>query len=704
MKRFVSGILSCVFATVVFMFCAMGVANAVTYPFSVTTTSSTSRLSFSLSAAGTFNVDCGTGGTLSSTASDVSGKIITRTGTTDTTYTCTWSYANARTVKFSGTATDYNTSMQIAAISFMGGSSDEANKIASISGDLSEIFPYISENPADGAQPRFAGTFSNANNLKSIPATLFSGYTSAATAMFSSTFSNTGITAIPENLFFPNAVSVPAQQSLFVATFLNCTSLASIPAGLFAKITGGAAGAFGNTFYGCSKLTSLPDGLFANITVGAINEFVSTFEGCSKLSGYIPATFFAGITPRGSNTTSTMVRTFANTRLSTSCPSGTQKYTTGWESYWNSKVLCVKKYNISYVMNSGTNYSGAPTQYYELTGATVGGTPTKSGSVFAGWCTDAELQNCAMSQTIGTSATGDKTFYAKWINTDAETYNVTYACGDGTGTAPTDSTEYISDESVTTLSNTCSKTNSVFTNWSCGGTNVAAGGTFTITDDTTCTAQWSECQACAATNASCSLSVVNNVCTYTTSCNTGYGNIQNNGAYNVSCSEVDFYNVTYACGDGTGTAPTDSTEYISDESVTTLSNTCSKTNSVFTNWSCGGNTVAAGGTFTITDDTTCTAQWSSCTQCAATNASCSLSVVNNVCTYTTSCNTGYGDIQNNGQYNASCSANDITLVYHDEEGNEISTGSCEYGTTISLPDAPAKQGYKFKGWTVVPAE
>ena len=34
------------------------------------------------------------------------------------------------------------------------------------------------------------------------------------------------------------------------------------------------------------------------------------------------------------------------------------------------------------------------------------------------------------------------------------------------------------------------------------------------------------------------MNVVNNTCTYTTTCNTGYGNIQNNGAYNASCSPI----------------------------------------------------------------------------------------------------------------------------------------------------------------------
>jgi len=118
--------------------------------------------------------------------------------------------------------------------------------------------------------------------------------------------------------------------------------------------------------------------------------------------------------------------------------------------------------------NTGDPILGSKTQTYTSgVGDTIDATDagTRDGYVFAGWCTDSALTNCAMTQTIGTDATGDKTFYAKWA-----------------------------------------------------------------------------CAPCDTTNASCSLSVVNGVCTYMTSCNSGYGNIQNNGAYNASCSP-NTYNI-----------------------------------------------------------------------------------------------------------------------------------------------------------------
>ncbi len=72
-------------------------------------------------------------------------------------------------------------------------------------------------------------------------------------------------------------------------------------------------------------------------------------------------------------------------------------------------------YNISYTLNSGTQAtSGVPTQYTYGVGATINGKPTRSEYLFGGWCTDSGLSSCAMTQTIGTTATGNKTFYAKW--------------------------------------------------------------------------------------------------------------------------------------------------------------------------------------------------------------------------------------------------------------------------------------------------
>ncbi|MBQ7409002.1 MAG: InlB B-repeat-containing protein, partial [Alphaproteobacteria bacterium] len=81
-------------------------------------------------------------------------------------------------------------------------------------------------------------------------------------------------------------------------------------------------------------------------------------------------------------------------------------------------------YTITYEMNGGTNYVGAPTSYVFGTGATIDGIPIRGNImvpsdphyeyVFLGWCTDADLNDCSMTQTISATDSGNKIFYAKW--------------------------------------------------------------------------------------------------------------------------------------------------------------------------------------------------------------------------------------------------------------------------------------------------
>ena len=76
----------------------------------------------------------------------------------------------------------------------------------------------------------------------------------------------------------------------------------------------------------------------------------------------------------------------------------------------------VNTYNIYYenMANATPSATGMPTTYSYGTGATINGVPTRPLSEFLGWCTDAELTDCAETQTIGTDETGNKTFWANW--------------------------------------------------------------------------------------------------------------------------------------------------------------------------------------------------------------------------------------------------------------------------------------------------
>ena len=222
---------------------------------------------------------------------------------------------------------------------------------------------------------------------------------------------------------------------------------------------------FYRTFNTCSNLESgIPENLFRGVTTAPTYTFYQTFSGCTKLSGFIPPSAFGGLIQNNSPYTGSMMNNiFYNaTLLATSCASPHRNYTTGYETYWNSRVSCGTEYALTYVMNGGTNYAGAPTTFWDDEVTTISGVPTKANNIFTGWCTDSGLTNCSMTHTIPIYTITPQTIYAAW----------------------------------------------------------------------------QPCNACATTNATCSLSVVNNTCTYTTTCNTGYGNIQNNGAYNASCSLI----------------------------------------------------------------------------------------------------------------------------------------------------------------------
>ncbi len=285
--------------------------------FSVTTTSDATSLVWTMTAAGTFYADCGDGGILSQDTSSygtISGKTITRTSTSATTYTCTWGAAGVHTIRFCGTATGYKGNPDFTTISFYKFTSDGTQaKVASIEGSLGAMFPAIND-----TIPSFYGTF-DGTKITSIPSDLFSGIDTSSSTNTSSMFNN---------------------------TFARCTSLTSIPGNLFSGITTGARNMFRGTFYGCTRLTSIPSGLFSNITTGADYMFADTFYGCTNLAGYIPPGTFAGLIAAGHPTASGMWKeTFANTQLATVCPAGTQQYITGYEgtntsTTWSGKVSC----------------------------------------------------------------------------------------------------------------------------------------------------------------------------------------------------------------------------------------------------------------------------------------------------------------------------------------------------------------------------
>ncbi|MBO7656670.1 MAG: InlB B-repeat-containing protein, partial [Alphaproteobacteria bacterium] len=108
-----------------------------------------------------------------------------------------------------------------------------------------------------------------------------------------------------------------------------------------------------------------------------------------------------------------------------------------------------------------TEYIGGyPDSYTYGIGADITGVPTRANSTFVGWCENSGLtNNCVTPQRVSTTATGDKTFYAKWTcNTGYTANSGNTACNPNTinltyvsehGTAPQSPNSCIYDQNVT---------------------------------------------------------------------------------------------------------------------------------------------------------------------------------------------------------------------------------------------------------------
>ena len=260
--------------------------------FTITTTDMAAGtvFEFSISASGVFYVDFDDGRGVQK---------IEKTNTTYTTYaSAAYSTAGTHTIKMYGDVTAYNTSNNIAAISFKNNTN-----IKSVDGSMGAIF-------GGSTKHMFSDTFYGCTKLESIPETLFSGVSGSANRMFSS-------------------------------TFRGCTSLQSIPENLFSGVSGSANSMFNGTFRGCTSLKSLPNGLFKNIEGRpATSAFNSTFGYCSNLSGYIPSDMFEKLDSTDFDP-ATMSGIFTYTVLDKQCPAGMYQYITGFESAWDGKVSCV---------------------------------------------------------------------------------------------------------------------------------------------------------------------------------------------------------------------------------------------------------------------------------------------------------------------------------------------------------------------------
>ena len=179
-------------------------------------------------------------------------------------------------------------------------------------------------------------------------------------------------------------------------------------------------------------------------------------------------------------------------------------------------------YNVVY--NKGAHATSGSSNYTDTNGATYDASYTlksffetpisdvmsaDTGYVFVGWTTDTPANQTITNGVLNNQYTGDTywkstsalTLYAaydcdtnyQWDNGECvPEFTLTYDCGSASG-GTWFGGSYIQNHTVTVLSSAtnCSvPENKILSGWDCGGTNVELGGTFAITSNTTCTAQW----------------------------------------------------------------------------------------------------------------------------------------------------------------------------------------------------------------------
>ena len=187
----------------------------------------------------------------------------------------------------------------------------------------------------------FLYTFSGCSSLTSIPQGLFDNCTEVSS--FESTFSSCyHLASIPQGLF-DNCTEVTS----FAGTFSGC-SLRSIPQGLFDNCT--EVTSFAGTFSDCSF--SIPKGLFDNCT--KVTSFAYTFKGCSFYLSFIPKGLFDNCTE-----VTDFSYTFYNCYISypASIPSGLFDNCTKVTSFRSTFEGCSSIYNESpYTIIDGEKY------------------------------------------------------------------------------------------------------------------------------------------------------------------------------------------------------------------------------------------------------------------------------------------------------------------------------------------------------------
>jgi len=157
-------------------------------------------------------------------------------------------------------------------------------------------------------------------------------------------------------------------------------------------------------------------------------------------------------------------------------------YTMGTDAqYTLYAVWSTADYQITYVLNGGTNSLANPAGY-DVDDATITlQDPTREGYTFNGWYTTSSFTTA--SNTIPTGSTGNKTFYASWT---PKTYTITLNANGGTVSQSSVSATYDATLNLPTPS----KTGYSFAGWVYASTKYSSGSTWKGTKNITLTAEW----------------------------------------------------------------------------------------------------------------------------------------------------------------------------------------------------------------------
>ncbi len=301
--------------------------------------------------------------------------------------------------------------------------------------------------------------------------------------------------------------------------------------------------------------------------------------------------------------------------------------------------------------------------------------PMNIGFLFAGWLYEGGI---FFGGNAITMPVNDITLLAKWD----EIFTVTYDGNGGTG-APFDDNDYVNGDLVSVSSLIPLNPGYLFSGWSYGGSTYYGGNSFSIAgSDVTLVAQWDKIYnvfydanggSGAPSNANDYISGDSVTVSAVIPTNPGYlfkgwsygGSTYYGGnSFSIASSDVTLvaqwdkiYNVFYDANGGSG-APSDTTDYVSGDSVSVSSVVPLKAGFIFAGWLYDANTYFDGDSFLISDsDVTLVAQW---TPEAASE-------------YTVTINGSYAATAGSGNYAA--------------------------GAVVTI-NAGTRPGYQFAGWNV----